>query len=66
MTPRQRILKAIYPLIMLKGKLFPSKIDVQKNVLQAPSTSSIYDLELVLNNGFEQIQRSEISNCKYS
>ncbi|MDI9366014.1 MAG: glutathione peroxidase [Flavobacterium sp.] len=51
MTPRQRILKAIYPLIMLKGKLFPSKIDVQKNVLQAPSTTSIYHLELVLNNG---------------
>lgn len=51
MTVRQRILKAIYPLIMLKGKLFPSKIDVQKNVLQAPSTTSIYDLEFVLNNG---------------
>jgi len=59
MTPRQRILKAIYPLIMLKGKLFPSKIDVQKNVLQAPSTSSIYDLELVLNNG------STVSLSKY-
>jgi glutathione peroxidase len=51
MTPRQRILKVIYPLIMLKGKLIPSKIDVQKNVLQATGISSIYNLELVLNNG---------------
>ncbi len=51
MTPRQRILKAIYPLIMLKGKLFPSKIDIQKNLLQAQPSTSIYDLKLVLNNG---------------
>lgn len=51
MTPRQRILKAIYPLIMLKGKLFPSKLDIQKNTLQAQPSTSIYDLELVLNNG---------------
>lgn len=51
MTPRQRILKAIYPLIMLKGKLFPSKLDIQKNTLQAQPSTSIYDLQLVLNNG---------------
>ncbi|MFC4233402.1 glutathione peroxidase [Parasediminibacterium paludis] len=51
MTVKQRILKTIYPLIMLKGKWLPSKIDIQKNVVLAPSTTSIYDLELVLNDG---------------
>lgn len=51
MTPRQRILKALYPLIMLKGKLFPSKADVQKNTLQVQPLTSIFDVEFVLNNG---------------
>jgi len=51
MTVRQRILKAIYPLIMLKGKLFPSKLDLQKNTLNVAPLSSIYDLDVVLNNG---------------
>lgn len=59
MTPRQRILKAIYPLIMLKGKLFPSKIDAQKNASHVTPPNSIYNLEVMLNNG------SVVSLSKY-
>lgn len=51
MTLRQRFLKAIYPLIMLKGKLLPAKNDVQKNIELVAPNSSIYDLEVRLNNG---------------
>ncbi len=51
MTYRQSFLKAIYPLIMLPGKLFGSAKAIQKNTANKLSAVSIYDLELELNNG---------------
>ncbi|OYU57318.1 MAG: glutathione peroxidase [Chitinophagaceae bacterium BSSC1] len=51
MTYRQSILKAIYPLIMLPGKLFGSAKAIQKNTSNKLPAQSIYDLELELNNG---------------
>ena len=51
MTYRQSILKAIYPLIMLPGKLFGSAKAIQKNTANKLPAVSIYDLELELNNG---------------
>jgi glutathione peroxidase len=51
MTYRQSILKAIYPLIMLPGKLFGSAKAIQKNTANKLPALSIYDLELELNNG---------------
>jgi glutathione peroxidase len=51
MTYRQSILKAIYPLIMLPGKLFGSAKAIQKNTSNKLPAVSIYDLELELNNG---------------
>jgi glutathione peroxidase len=51
MTYRQSILKAIYPLIMLLGKLFGSAKAIQKNTSNKLPAVSMYDLELELNNG---------------
>lgn len=51
MTYRQSILKAIYPLIMLPGKLFGSAKAIQKNTANKLPAVSLYDLELELNNG---------------
>jgi glutathione peroxidase len=51
MTWRQSFLKTIYPLIMLKGKWFPAKKDVQLNTQQAKPVSSLYDLTTVNNHG---------------
>ena len=51
MTYRQSILKAIYPLIMLPGKLFGSAKAIQKNTSNKLPLTNIYDLELGLNNG---------------
>jgi glutathione peroxidase len=51
MTYRQSILKAIYPLIMLPGKLFGSAKAIQKNTANKLPLTSFYDLELELNNG---------------
>ena len=51
MTYRQSILKAIYPLIMLPGKLFGSAKAIQKNTSNKLPAVSMYDLELELNNG---------------
>ena len=51
MTYRQSILKAIYPLIMLPGKLFGSANAIQKNTANKMPITSLYDLELELNNG---------------
>jgi glutathione peroxidase len=51
MTYRQSVLKAIYPLIMLPGKLFGSAKAIQKNTANKLPAVSIYDVELELNNG---------------
>ncbi len=51
MSWRQSILKAAYPLIMLKGKWFASKADHQLNEKKVPPPVSFYTLQAVLNNG---------------
>ena len=51
MTWRQSILKTIYPLIMLKGKLFPGSKDVQVNKDQKQAPVSFYTLQAVNNHG---------------
>lgn len=51
MTWRQSILKAIYPLIMLKGKLFPGAKDVQVNKDGKQPINSFYALKAVNNHG---------------
>ena len=51
MTWRQSILKTIYPLVMLKGKLFPGKKDVQVNENHKQPANSFYTLKAVSNHG---------------
>lgn len=51
MTWRQSVLKAIYPLIMLKGKLFPGAKDVQVNKDGKQPVNSFYALKAVNNHG---------------
>ncbi|MES2002919.1 MAG: glutathione peroxidase [Bacteroidota bacterium] len=51
MTWRQSILKTVYPLIMLKGKLFPGKNDVQVNTDKAQPAVSFYSLKAISNKG---------------
>jgi glutathione peroxidase len=51
MTGRQKILKALYKVIMLKGKLFPSSKDVQKNTLQVTPNTAFYNIEVLANDG---------------
>ena len=51
MTWRQSIMKTIYPLIMLKGKLFPNKADVQTNTAKVVPSVSFYTLHATANNG---------------
>lgn len=51
MTFRQSFLKALYPLIMLRGKLFPNEKSVQLNKQNIQPLHSFYDLKAVGNNG---------------
>ena len=51
MTWRQSILKSIYPLVMLKTKLFPEKKEVQSNKNLIVPIISFYDLKTIANNG---------------
>jgi glutathione peroxidase len=51
MTWRQSILKSVYPLIMLKGKLFPGSKDVQVNVNKVVPPVSFYSLTAIGNKG---------------
>ena len=51
MTWRQSILKTVYPLIMLKGKLFPGSKDVQVNTGKVSPPVSFYSLTAVGNKG---------------
>jgi glutathione peroxidase len=51
MTWRQSFLKAVYPLIMLKGKLFPNDKSVQVNTTNIQPINSFYELKAVANNG---------------
>ena len=51
MTWRQSVLKTLYPLIMLKGKLFPAKNDIQVNENHKQPVNSFYALRAVNNQG---------------
>lgn len=51
MSYRQSILKAMYPLIMLPGKLFGSTKSVQKNAENKQPLVDFYSLPILLNNG---------------
>lgn len=51
MTWRQSILKTVYPLVMLKGKLFPNKTDIQTNEAKLKPSVSFYDLKAIANDG---------------
>ncbi len=51
MTWRQSILKTAYPLIMLQGKLFPNKNDIQVNSSKINPAVSFYTLHATANNG---------------
>lgn len=51
MTWRQSILKSVYPLIMLKGKLFPGSKDVQVNTGKVTPPVSFYSLTAISNKG---------------
>jgi glutathione peroxidase len=51
MTWRQSILKTIYPLIMLKGKIAGNDKAIKLNSEAVLPTSSFYDLTAVKNNG---------------
>jgi len=51
MSYRQSILKAMYPVIMLPGKLFGSKNAILKNTSNAIPSADFYSLKVELNNG---------------
>ena len=51
MTWRQSILKTIYPVIMLKTRLFPNKKEIQVNTDHVKSVTSFYALKAIANNG---------------
>ena len=51
MTWRQSFLKTVYPLVMLKGKWFPDKKQVQANRNNMQPLISFYSLQAIANNG---------------
>jgi glutathione peroxidase len=51
MSYRQSILKTMYPLIMLPGKMFGSKNAIQKNTANVNPTVDFYSLKIELNDG---------------
>ena len=51
MSYRQSILKTMYPLIMLPGKVFGSKNAIQKNITNIHPIVDFYSLKIVLNDG---------------
>ncbi|MBV4359173.1 glutathione peroxidase [Pinibacter aurantiacus] len=51
MTGRQKILKAVYPLLMKITNVFGAKNKALENTEKSTSVTSIYDLPLLLNNG---------------
>ena len=53
MTWRQSILKSIYPLVMLKTKLFSNKKEIQVNANGAKAINSFYALKVKGNDGMD-------------
>jgi len=51
MTGRQKILKAVYPLLMKITNVFGANTKALENTEKSTSVTSIYDLPLQLNNG---------------
>jgi glutathione peroxidase len=51
MSYRQSVLKSIYPLIMLPGKIFGSKNAIQKNTGNINPVEDFYSLKIELNDG---------------
>lgn len=51
MSYRQSVLKSIYPLLMLPGKLFGSKNAILKNTGAVAPSVDFYSLKIELNNG---------------
>ena len=76
MTWRQSILKAIYPLIMLKGKMAGNDKAIKLNSEFILPTTSFYDLSAIKNNGdtlhFETLKGKKVlivnsaSDCGYT
>ena len=76
MTWKQSILKAIYPLIMLKGKITGNTNAIQLNTNAAEPIHSFYDLSAIQNNGdtlhFETLKGKKVlivntaSDCGYT
>ena len=63
MTWRQSVLKAIYPLIMLKGKIMGDGENVQLNTANSLPIQSFYDLQAIKNNG-DNLHFSELKGKK--
>jgi len=63
MTWRQSIMKAIYPLIMLKGKIMGDGGKVKLNKANSIPIQSFYDLHAIKNNG-DTLHFSELKGKK--
>ena len=76
MTFRQVFLKAVYPLIMFRNKLFPHAQSVQLNVKNAQPRTPFHELVATANNGdalpFEKFRGKKVllvntaSNCGFT
>ncbi len=76
MTFRQSILKAIYPVVMFFGKIFPSKHAALTNDKFIQPSFEFYQLKAIANNGdsisFEQFRGKKVlivntaSDCGYT
>ncbi len=74
MTPRQAILKSVYPLLSFINKLF--KMNTQVKNSSIPALRSFYDLKMTQNNGemldFKMLKNKKIlivntaSDCAYT
>lgn len=51
MSYRQSVLKSMYPMIMLPGKIFGSKNAIQKNTANLNPVEDFYALKIELNDG---------------
>jgi glutathione peroxidase len=76
MNWRQSFLRTVYPLIMLKSRLFPNEKQIQVNSYHLPPATSFYELNAVANNGtvftFHELKGKKIlivntaSNCGFT